>query len=195
MHTHTHDTHTNIIKTIHSTYLISPVESHVPWPDWYLSLRAPATSHTETWTLGSVRAPLVPKTGPARHSQCQAARSWCTLGPRGSALPPGGGKVPKGDEICENLSIKISHKKTLNHLLKPDVTSKGHIIVLVFSNCLTLSLCRFLAVTPETRQCCCCVEKSHGGLLPILLGVHRSPLFQFLFIVSTCICGAQWATV
>lgn len=29
-HTHTHSTHTNIIKIIHSTYLISPVGSHVP---------------------------------------------------------------------------------------------------------------------------------------------------------------------
>lgn len=90
-HTHTHTSPIFIV----STYLLFPVGALIPWPYWYLSLRAQATSDTETWALGSLQAPLVPQTGPVRNSHCHAARKWSALGAAGSALPGGGGKVPK----------------------------------------------------------------------------------------------------
>lgn len=60
---------------------------------------------------------------------------------------------------------------------------------------LNIFLCHFVSVSPEARQCWCCVQRSHAGILPILLGLHGPPPFQLYCIAPTCICDAQRATV
>ncbi len=102
---HKHRHHQNYSFCLPLFCLICPVGPHVPWTDWYLSIRSSESSYTKTWALGSAQAPML--SGASKYCQCYAAWSSCTFGPTGSALPPGGGKVSVSDERCADLSAMV----------------------------------------------------------------------------------------